>query len=58
MMLGKVVRFVEAAALPIDMELALADTIANPVEAHIDSFGTLLFDSVVGDAGGSAVVSL
>ena len=57
-MLGKVVRFVEAAALPIDMELALADTIANPVEAHVDRFGALLLDGVVGDAGSSAVVGL
>jgi hypothetical protein len=40
------------------MELALADVVMNPVEAHIDGFGVFLFDGVIGeDASGGAVVS-
>jgi hypothetical protein len=40
------------------VKLALSNTIANPVKAHIDSFGPFLFDDVVGDTRGGAVVSL
>ena len=57
-MFGKVVRFIEAASFSIDMELALAYAIANPVKSHVDSFEALLFDSVIGNAGGSTVVGL
>jgi hypothetical protein len=38
MMLGKVIRLVEYAFLPVDVELALAHAVADPVEAHINSF--------------------
>ena len=47
-MLGKVDRFVEATAFPIDMELALAYAIAHPVESHVVSFGALLLDNRIG----------
>jgi len=36
--------------------MALLDTIADPEEAHVHSFGPLLFDGVVGDAGSGGVV--
>lgn len=57
-MLGEVVGFVESAFLPVYMELALANAIANPVESHVDGFGATLFDSVIGDADGGAIVGL
>jgi hypothetical protein len=56
MMFSKIIGLVKSAGFPIDMELALADTVANPVETHIDGFGALLFDSIVGNASGGAVV--
>jgi hypothetical protein len=39
------------------VELALADAVANPVEAHVNGFGSFLFDSVIGDAKGCTVIS-
>ena len=44
------------ARYPVDMEVALADTVANPIETHVDCFGAALFDCVVCDAFGGAVV--
>jgi hypothetical protein len=38
--------------------LALRDAVFDPVEAHVNSFGVALFDSVVGHAGGTGLVSL
>ena len=51
-----VIPVVSAAWGPVDMEVALADTVANPIEAHVDGFGAALFDCVVGYAFGGAVV--
>lgn len=57
MMLGKIVSAIEDAFFPVDVELALADAIADPIEAHVNGFGALLLHGVVGDAGSGAVVS-
>jgi hypothetical protein len=51
-----IIHFVEEAAFPIDVELALTDVVANPVKAHSNSFRAFLFESIVGDASGGAVV--
>jgi membrane protein YqaA with SNARE-associated domain len=56
--LGKAVSFVEAAIFPAHKELALAQAVPNPTEAHVNSFGALLFETLVGNTSGSAVVSL
>ena len=56
MMFREIICTVENALPPIDMELALSVTIANPIKTHIHSFGPFLFDSVVGNATGGAVV--
>ena len=50
MMLGEVVGLVEAAFLPEDMKLPLANAVADPVKAHVNCLGSLLFDGVIGDA--------
>jgi len=55
-MLGVVVSTVSSTRLPVDTKLALADTIADPVEAHVNGFGSTLFDGVVDDAFGGGVV--
>ena len=46
------------AASPMDMKLALAFAIFQPVESHVNGLGTALFDGVVGDTGGTTVVDL
>ena len=56
MMFCKIIGFVQGAGFPINVELALADAVANPVKAHIDGLGAFLFDSVIGNASCSAVV--
>ena len=56
-MLRVVVGEVATARLPLDDELAVLDAILEPVETHVDGLGALLFDSVVEDASGDAVVS-
>jgi len=54
--LAVVVSLVELAFAPENVKLALADSIADPIVAHVDGLGAFLFDSVVRDADGSAVV--
>ena len=55
---GEVVGFVDAAFLPINVVLPLSYSVADPVESHVNGLRTFLFDSVVGNPGGGAVVSL
>jgi hypothetical protein len=55
-MFGKVVGSIGDTAAPVDNELALADAVTDPIKTHVHGFGSFLFDRVVGDAGGSAVV--
>ena len=57
-MLGEIVGVVITATFPMNQELTLTYAIAYPVKAHINSFGTALLVSVIGDARGSVVVSL
>ena len=33
--------------LPVYKELAAAGAVTDPVEAHVDGFGSLLFDGVI-----------
>jgi hypothetical protein len=56
--LGEVVGEIVDAALPMHVELALADAVADPIKAHIDGFGSLLLNCVVGNTHGAFVVSL
>ena len=56
MMFRELIRTVQNTLLPIDMELALPDTIANPIKRHVHGFGPFLFYSVVGDTTCRAVV--
>ena len=39
-------------------KLALVDAIADPVETHVHSFGSALFDSAVRDASSTGIVGL
>ena len=58
MVLAKIVALVDRARTPKNVKLTLGDTILDPVKAHVNGLGTTLTDVVVGDANGSAVVSL
>jgi hypothetical protein len=51
-----VIGAVEGAFSPEDIELFLADAVANPIKAHVHCFGSFLFDGVVGNAGRCGVV--
>jgi hypothetical protein len=57
-MFAEVVGFVATTFCPVNVKLALADAVADPVEAHVNGLGAFLFDGVVGDAGGGAVIGL
>jgi hypothetical protein len=46
------------AGLPMDAEVALADTVAYPIEAHVDCFRVALFDGIIDDAMGAGVIDL
>ena len=56
MMFSKIVGLVGGTSAPVDVKLTLANVIADPIETHANSFGTLLFDRVVGDTGGGSLV--
>ena len=55
---GVVVGEIVCSLSPVDEELALADSVADPVEAHIHGFGSSLLHCFVADAGGTGVVCL
>jgi len=44
--------------LPKNVELALSHLVAYPIKMHVDGFGALLLNGVVGNATGHAVVGL
>ena len=58
MVFGDVISAILFAGFPVDKKLALANTIADPVEAHVNCLGSLLFNCIVDNASGSAVVGL
>ena len=49
MVLGEIVGMILTARLPIDLEVALADTVSHPIKAHVDGFGAALLDLVIDD---------
>jgi len=57
-MLGETVREVSESFGPVDEEVTLANTIADPAVAHVHGFGSTLGDSVIGDTIRRAVVGL
>ena len=57
MVLGKIIGMIGLTFAPIDVELSLADAVTDLVKTHVNSFGSFLFDSVVGNAACSVVVS-
>jgi hypothetical protein len=56
MMLGKVVCMICLAFAPVNLKLDMADTVADPIEAHANGFGSFLFYGVGDDGAGGVVV--
>jgi hypothetical protein len=56
--LGKVVGKIVFTGTPVNYELALLDSVADPVKAHIYGFGAKLFDRFIGNASGACIVGL
>ena len=58
MVLGEIIGEIISALLPMDAKLALSDTIAYPIESHVNGPRSALFDGVVGNSIGDCIVSL
>ena len=56
--LGVIVSKVGGTRFPVDMVLALLDSVLEPVESHVNGFGATLLDCVVEDAVGTGIVNL
>jgi hypothetical protein len=57
-MLGKVVGEIVFTSTPMNNELALLDSVADPVKVHVYGFGSTLFDCFVGDASIACIVGV
>jgi hypothetical protein len=55
MMFSGVISKIGIAGFPVDMELVLANAIAEPVKTHVHCFGAALDNSVSEYAGGTLV---
>ena len=58
MVLCVVISEVILSSFPMDVEMSLAYSIPDPIEPHVNSFRSLLLDSVIDDAFCTRVVSL
>ncbi len=56
--LGRIICKIFLPTFPVNVELFLSLSIANPIKAHIHSFRSALNDSVSQDADGAFVVEL
>ena len=55
---GEVICPIQTALAPKNVKLSLPHMVVNPIEMHVNGFGAFLFDGIIGDARGCAVVSL
>ena len=55
---GVVITKIGLPRVPVDKELALVGLGFDPIEVHVDGFGSFLFDGVIHEALGSGVVNL
>jgi hypothetical protein len=58
MMLGEVVGLIGFSGFPVENELSLFDSVADPVETYVHGNGSAMLDSVVGYAFCAFVVCL
>ena len=57
-MLGEVVGKILCPFTPEDVELILSNPVSDQIKAHVDGFGSFLFDSIIDNAVCTRVVSL
>ena len=57
-MFGVVVGDIDVAGGPENVEVVLADAVADPVETHVHGATAFLFDRVVGNTGSTGIVGL
>ena len=57
-MFCEIIGIIVSAASPIHQEFAIFNPVTDPVEAHVNGFGTALLDSVVDNTSGTCVVGL
>lgn len=58
MVFCKIIGSIQCTGFPVDNKLALADTIADPIESHINCLGTFLLDGIIDDSFGTGVIRL
>jgi hypothetical protein len=58
MLLGEVIGLIGSARLPVNNDMKLFDTFANPVQTHVHGFGAVTLYNVSGDYFGTFVVCL
>ena len=57
-MFGEVIGSIIFSSAPVNNKLVLFYSVTDPIETHVDGFGSTLFYSVVGDSSGGAVIGL
>ena len=55
---GEIVCPIAVAGSPKNVKMTLSYSVTDPIEAHVDGFGSFLLYGVIGNATGCAVVSL
>ena len=55
-MFCEIITLVVSSLAPVDPELALAHSVANPVESHVNGIGAVLLHSVIGQPIGHFIV--
>lgn len=56
MVLAVIISKVSGAWLPVDVVLALINSILKPIESHVDGFGSFLFDGIINDSFSCLIV--
>ena len=57
-MFREIIPFVVFSGFPINLELPLSYTVADPIKSHVNCFGSFLFHCVVDYALGTGIVCL
>jgi hypothetical protein len=58
MMFGKIIGKIGESQLPVDVENFVRNFVTDPIKNHVNDAGAFLFDGVVKDTIGGAVVGL
>jgi hypothetical protein len=56
--IGEVVGEIVFTGAPVNYELALLDSVADPIKANVYGYGATFFDRIIGDASCACIVGL